>query len=349
MKKMFALACLLLSLLLLSGCFLTPNAAPVPAPPTFFAPEPEPFVTVPVTRGDIILDAVILARYVPTRVVNHYFELSGVPILGIFVSVGDEVVQGDIIAALDIPEIQAELEYLNRRRARLVLESALLSERQALEYRLKPDSPAAEQLAAAVSDMRLELETLDRLIAHVSELNEARYLRAVMDGIVSFSHRFDENMYSTSGRTVVGISVFISSSFVVQGTWAIGMYPGDQVEVDFGGELFTMKVVDPYETRLHELERPAPEVTSAYLEFVGVRPDIYFDADTVGSIHILIDQAIDVLVIPSAALRQVEDRSFVYVLDENGLRAIRHVATGIEDDSYVEIMSGLTEGELIIL
>lgn len=42
-------------------------------------------------------------------------------------------------------------------------------------------------------------------------------------------------------------------------------------------------------------------------------------------------------------------KRFVYVQDENGLRAMAEVETGFEADGFVEILSGLEEGDAVIL
>ncbi|MCL2408907.1 MAG: hypothetical protein FWC96_04740 [Oscillospiraceae bacterium] len=350
MKKLLSLIGLSLALLLLSGCFILPVEAPVLPPPTITMPEQLEFVTVPVTRGDIILESFATTRYVSTRIERHYFTEDGIPILGIYVTVGDEVLEGDIIAALYIPEIQDELEELSRRRARILLDIGRENDRRATTYRIAADSGVPFNSApfdVALRALREDLTLLDRLIAHVEDLNEGRYLRAVMDGVVTSATAFEEDMRSIFGRDIARISDFSTTAFVVQGTWAMGMYPGDRLEMALGDEMFLMEVVDPYEAGIYEEDQPDPGFTTAYLAFVGTHPGPGFEET--GSIHIPLEEAIDVLIIPVSTLRQVQDRSFVYVLGEHNLRMIREVVPGIEGEGYIEIVSGLTEGELIIL
>ena len=368
-KKLLSLGCIVLTLLLLSGCFLLPEEAPLPPLPvpeqrgfaTIYLADlgvvmavrvmPPVFVTAPVTRGDIVLESFAIARYVPVRVKNHHFTEDNIPILGIFVSVGDEVSAGDVIAALDIPEIQGELEELNRRRTRLALELTLLGERQALISRLAADSGETvdnSAFATAANNLRTDLALLDRLIEHVAALDADRYLRAEFDGVVVSVAPFAEDMRSRAGMLIARISDVSYTAFRVLGTWAEGMAPGDRLEMALGNEMFLMEVVDPYEMGFYEYDRPEPEFATAYLSFLDAHPPAGFE-DMTGSIHIPLDGAVDVLRIPVGALHQVAERTFVYVLDENGLRAIRDVVAGIENDYYVEIISGLAEGELVIL
>ena len=45
----------------------------------------------------------------------------------------------------------------------------------------------------------------------------------------------------------------------------------------------------------------------------------------------------------------VNDRKIVYVEDENGIRGVRDVETGLVTDKYIEIVSGLKEGDSVIV
>ena len=58
----------------------------------------------------------------------------------------------------------------------------------------------------------------------------------------------------------------------------------------------------------------------------------------------------DVLSLPLSALRStLEDSAVVYVLDENGMVVEKTIKTGLKDDQYIEIISGITpEDEVVI-
>ena len=56
----------------------------------------------------------------------------------------------------------------------------------------------------------------------------------------------------------------------------------------------------------------------------------------------------DALVVPLSALKTDSDGSYVLVLKDDGTQEQRHVETGIYSDEYVEILSGLSEGERVV-
>lgn len=56
-----------------------------------------------------------------------------------------------------------------------------------------------------------------------------------------------------------------------------------------------------------------------------------------------------VLSVPADAVHQADGKSFVYVLSENQMREVKWIETGLFGDQRVEVVSGLTEGERVII
>ena len=75
-----------------------------------------------------------------------------------------------------------------------------------------------------------------------------------------------------------------------------------------------------------------------------------FQASDRARITILLDERTDVLIIPGEAIRLFNGQPYVYVVDENGLREMRNVEPGFVGDGLeTEIISGLEEGELVVI
>ena len=66
------------------------------------------------------------------------------------------------------------------------------------------------------------------------------------------------------------------------------------------------------------------------------------------SVEVTVNQAANVLAVPSAAVQTVSNASSVQVL-ENGQETRKQVEVGVRGDQYVEIKSGLTAGEEVVL
>jgi HlyD family secretion protein len=86
---------------------------------------------------------------------------------------------------------------------------------------------------------------------------------------------------------------------------------------------------------------------------VRVKIDLPKDFDNVAlganvEVEIMIEKKENVLLVPEEAIYEKSGKQFVTVL-ENGSLIEKEVVTGLEDDNYYEIISGLTEGEKVLL
>ena len=327
----------------MTGCSLLPAVEAFPSPPAIFVPQERFFLTEPVKRGDVISEDTLIANHVPAASMRHFFTEDDIKITEFFVTFGDRVVEGDLIALLDTDDLERELEELRLTRQISELELRQLSERQALLSRRLPymamDSASYRW---ARDSLRLTIEHHDKLIEHVESQIESRHLRAGMDGVITTLVIFFEGLYSNSRVNVATVSDISVTAFVVQGDLATDMNPGDRFKMTLDDELYDMIIIDPIDHGMNV----EPDETTAYLTFVDEPPDIGFSVR--GIVHIILDEASNVLYIPVSLLNRVENRIFVYVPDENGMRNVRNVVPGIEGKIYIEIVNGLEEGELII-
>ena len=68
-----------------------------------------------------------------------------------------------------------------------------------------------------------------------------------------------------------------------------------------------------------------------------------------GGITIVLDSRTDVLKIPASAGSTINGEEIVYYPNEEGMKAYKPVKTGMRAGDMIEVISGLTEGESIIL
>ena len=340
--KRLAYLCLIALPLLLTGCFALPTEAYVP-PPAIEHPEARPLPMVAVERGDVRSVVSLEAAYVPPRLEVQQFNVTA-PVAGIFVSVGGTVRQGDIIAALYLPEVQEQREVLGERRAWLEFELQLINERRNLTISL-----AGEHVATPYDALRTELleelEFIERLLESLELLNQERYLLASKDGVLTQVFPFSDTLIANPQTRIATISNEALTAFVVDDPLTAQMRPGQRFEMTLGGQAYIMEVVN-FDDFAFYREEGYEERMEAFLVFVDEPPGGLNDRSR-GSVRIYLEEAEDVLHIPLSSLHQVETRTFVYVI-EDGLRTIRYVEIGLTGSGLVEIISGLEEGELII-
>ena len=336
----------LLLIFFLTGCFALPSEAVALPPPVITVPEPPLFSTVPVARGTVQMIADVHATYVPGIEERLYFAETGIPILGIFVTAGDHVQAGDIVAALDIPEIGEELEALTQRRDGLALALRHTEERHATALAIAEitGNPVDDlQFIQRRADLLSELGVVDMYILYLRRRDEARYLRSPINGVVSRATTFLFGMETHARRQLVVIADHDYTAFVVRNPMAEYLHPGDYHYIIINGNSYLMQVVDPDEVGFTRSDFSRYE---AFLVFIDTPPSL--SSGATGSVQIDFGQVHDVLYVPTTVLRRAgEERAFVYVL-EDGLRTIRDVEVGLVGNEVVEILSGLEEGELVI-
>lgn len=70
--------------------------------------------------------------------------------------------------------------------------------------------------------------------------------------------------------------------------------------------------------------------------------------DMTANVTITLNKKKGVLAVPSAAVKREGGKKYVYILKENGRPARREVKTGWKDGPFIEIISGLKEGEVVV-
>jgi hypothetical protein len=63
----------------------------------------------------------------------------------------------------------------------------------------------------------------------------------------------------------------------------------------------------------------------------------------------VLDERLNVLYVPAKAVSTANDEPIVYYLREDGMKAYKYVEPGVTINNRTEIISGLTEGESVIV
>lgn len=76
---------------------------------------------------------------------------------------------------------------------------------------------------------------------------------------------------------------------------------------------------------------------------------LYLKSQDIGTVTVLIEEKKDVLYVPKSAITEVNGKEIVYVENEDGIRSIQYIETGLHADNKVEIKDGLKLGDKVIL
>jgi len=328
-----------------TGCFFLPSEAMLPAPPVFTLPEPVTWNSVEARRGDVVHFSTMITFNQPVRLEVVRFEIPDLLITGLYVGLGDEVAAGDVIASLDRSDI---LEYHER----ALQNEARLSMRLQQQIQLHADTLARAEATETpvddrrylhqINDLRADLDLVRQEIVYLAAEYETRLLRASIDGTITRVMVLTEGMHSDIRSNVATISDYTTAVFEVRGANSELLDLGDRFEMEIGDDIFWAEVINPDDI---DIFRPNPE---AQVAFLVLDEDVTFPPNVRGRIRHVFADVQDVLYVYSGALREVEDRVFVFVL-EDGVRQIRDVQIGLRGTHTVEILSGLSEGEVVVI
>lgn len=294
---------------------------------------------------------------------NGSFEVSGKPVGKVYVEKGDAVEEGQLLAELDISDTEQkikDIEYnIERNKIRLeyleqTRDSRIQQER--FKYDNYPGWEEWENKSFAEVKKEIELEyqyeiedCQDAIVtdeAKLPELLEARetcYLYAGMSGIVSYVRNGLQGSYCWEGQTVISVmddskkvfevtqpeyARYFMSDTVTDMTIMVGEGKGDYSLVPFDMERWG-------ESLLFTIKSGGEDAAVA----VG---------DS-GTMKVVTGEKTDVLAVPVDAVHRAGVGEFVYVVGDSGLRELKWIETGLHGKEYVEVFSGLAEGEKVVL
>ena len=333
-------------LMLLASCFALPVEPAGFDPPTFNHPPPRAFRTVQAARGDVRYMTTVTAHYTLVYEVTLSFDESLLPIYSINVEVGDVVNVGDVVASVGSPGLAEAREEFELEIARILVRLRQAEERhQALLYMAASSGIPMDDSRniAEIQNIIGELEVANLQLDRIGDIFEGANLVSPIDGVVTWAIAHRQGLTSTAGSRVVTVSDQNTMAFVALAAGVHGLMSiGDYFYVTIGGNEIPLVVVDPDE---HGFGGRPEWVNARFLVFAG--PPTFVELDSRGPIRIIQAEALDVVYIPPDVVRKVEDRTFVYVL-ENGLRQVRDVVIGVTGNTTIEIISGLQEGDEVI-
>lgn len=312
-----------------------------------------------VERGTVEKTVKITGTYRQVDEQEVFFQLTGRLVDQVHVKEGDRVKKGDLLIELSSKDLERKIQdleyrisrnelllgyvdtneeyaisglwvnYLNYSGDRSSLDDMIESTKQRYQYQ-------REDYEDAIAADRAEMEQLK------AELKNSR-VYASMDGIVYDMKNNLDRSTSTYGEVVMKILDTSESLFETKLT-DVGNYftEGETIPmiISFGpaaGEYLLM----PW--HMEEWGE-----TQLFVVYEGESEE-GFEVGTSGLMVITEDKRENVLNIPAVAVLNAEDRRYVYVLDDDGRREVRWVETGLYGDDTVEILSGLAEGEKVIL
>jgi len=338
-----------------------------------------------VTRGDVSQVLTVAAEFRPYQEIDVHAKVAGY-VKSIPVDVGDRVKPGQLLAVLEIPELQDELlqdeasvkranEDVNRAQADLErADSAhqvthLGSTRLASVSKTRPNLIAQQDLdeaagrdrvaeaqvstaKAALAAAREQLEVAKANAAKTRTLFAYSRITAPFEGIVT--HRYADTgamiQAGTSSQTQTMPIVKLSQNNLLR---LIIPVPESAVP--------RIHLKEPVDVRVTSMNRTVSGTIARFADRVDadtrtmrVEVDVPNRAlDLVPGMYaqasIAVDEAKDALTIPVQAVDRVHDKARVMVVTKDHRIAARDVELGLESADRVAVTRGLAAGDLVVV
>lgn len=340
--------------ILLAACGAEAVAEVTPTP--FPTPVRQTFT---VQRGDFTVEAKLSGRVSPLALHTVYFQIDG-QVSEVLANVNDVVTEGQLLGELaEARELRAQAEETRRviRRAQISLEIAQLTLEQ-FQAQGRPEYDIrVQELQVELAQMELDevltslgidpdSEALDELDAQVAQ---ARAF-APADGTIIASVNVGRNVNSSTPAFVLG------DPDELEIVAELDASKGDEeVREMFEGMPVVVTLDAKPDTELTGTIRQLPspygtgEADERVIHIVMDSPpsaSTYQSGDKV-TVTVLLASKQGALWLPPEAIRQAGGRTFVIINTESGPSRV-DIEIGLITRDRVEILSGLTEGQVVL-
>ncbi|NMB37581.1 MAG: efflux RND transporter periplasmic adaptor subunit [Bacteroidales bacterium] len=351
MKKVLKIALLALLGLLVIGTFVFLYKKSRPVEKTYQIEA--------VTTGNIEKKTVATGKVEPRNEILIKPQMSGI-VSEVYKEAGDKVVAGDIIAKIQVvpdmvnlsaaesrvarAQLAAEQSRINYERDRKLYENLVISkeefERVQLQY--KNDQ---EELQAASDNLSLVKTGMTKSTQKSSNtLVRATVSGTILDIPVKVGNSVIQTNNFNDGTTIASIANLNDMLFVgkIDETEVGKLSTGMPMEITIGA------IQDKKISAVLEYVSPKATEESGAILFemkakMEMPKDIFIRAGYSANAEIVLDQKLDVMMIPETCIEFSNDSSFVYIVKNENPQEFerKYVSVGLSDGINIEVIDGL--------
>ena len=348
------------------------------------ADAPPRAAVVQVRRAPLSNTLSIAGEFLPYQEVELHAKVAGY-IRNINVDIGDRVRKGQVLAVLEIPELVAQLEAASagvrhsqdeithaqnevsraeadhaalhaaatRLRQASDARPGLIAEQELDDATAKDRSTEAqvESAKSALSASRQQLEVSQADRQHYAALSEYSRITAPFDGVVTWRYA-DTGSLIQAGTSNVSSMPVVKLSQVnvlrlripVPESLAASVHDGEpaDIRVKATDERFSGKVIRSTDSLDRSTRTMQVEVDVTNQDY-KLTPGMYAD------VSLRVQNDPNALTLPLQAINRGEGKTTVLLVDTQNHVEEREIHTGIEGSDRIQILSGLNEGDRVIV
>ena len=350
-SKLIKTTCLLCtSAVLLSGCGLIPEEEESHSIAIVRESMENEYDLTHCEKRDVVKTSDISCTYSQLMEENLAFPVGEKTVAYVYVNEGDEVKPGDLLAKLDVEQMEQDNITMKEQLERNELMMNQADEMIAF-YEKKIETPgislsSKESYLSKLQKMREKRRTysdendFDRIKISANEQQiEAGSLYASIEGNISFIKKNLEGSTCNAGETVITV---LNAS--VCGFQAMDRNAVEYINVGDKVDVVTNLVGDVYGATVTLVDKDNSKII-----FELDQPDFSIKVGQRATVTVVRGEAKGVWSLPKTCVFEAEDFWFVYVLNSDGVREMRKVSIGLVGNEYIEITGGVSENDTVIL
>lgn len=337
-----------------------------------------------VTRGSIVHTLNLAGQFQPYQLVEVHAKVSGY-IKKIYVDIGDKVHEGQVLAVLEVPELNAQLKGtvadLAQSKDEIIRAQHEVSRAQSVHAALHADYTRLKQASEAQPGLIAQQELDD---AQAKDLASEAQIDAAKSALSAARQKSASS--SANNERVSALQDYTKVTAPLDGV-IIWRYAdtGALIQAGTSSDTQSLPIVKLSQSGLLRLRLPVPEDAVSYIHegaTVNVRvdavhrtfagkvvrftrnvslatrtmeteidvenKDLSLTPGMYANTAIELEQHSNVLTIPEPAVIQDGSKTTVLVVDNDHRVQIRNVQIGLQGSNRVEVTSGLQEGDLVI-
>lgn len=301
-----------------------------------------------VMKGELIKQEEISCLYEVSETETLGFSVSGLEYGNVNVKLGDEVKKGEVLAELDVKDLEesiqdcnTEIESINNSIASIDRQISIEQRRIEIEKtnNKECDNSALEGLKMERSNLVDALTVTNTKKSETTVKLDKRRLVAGIDGVVTYVKEtypgdlteLNDDFIKISGKDM---------RFTCETEFYDHYNVGDKCEIICMGQTYNVTIAAINDIEGSDSKEMIFDMENKNYEIVNMSK---------GKLILELDRIDDCLYVDKTAVVNIGGKQYVYASDENGIKEAIEVTTGLETDTYIEIKSGLTEGQQIIL
>lgn len=267
---------------------------------------------------------------------DYSIQQSDYQVQEVYVKEGDKVAKGDVMIQFKAKEIQKTIDEYTEQKE----QSSLLID----HYNRLAAIDSSQDYSADIEAAKQSMDLADTYIKEQNERMKEYQVIADKDGTVTYVNTDLQYEYVTAGDTLITVDSG-SSDYVAETKDPFEFKVGDIYDADFEEATFSLKLV--------KCDKYTSDATGAEMQKLTFQPVSDMAGVTeADKLSMVIEKPVVknvVYVNKKAVFVGSDEKSYVYVVDDQGYRSAVQVEVGDTVDDKTIITTGLKAGEQVVI